>query len=249
MNHKMPWLAVFLAAAVLAASAAGAAPLPEADAPLTTDQLIYQDTDIEVQVDVNGEAAAQLIGGLLDAVAEIALDQAAAIGEGAAGPGPPHVAAIAAPLIEPAKNVIKSITRISVLVMKPGDSVNPDEATTYYHDLMTSRGWTPMISVRSKGEERVLVLVAPGGKGVFVNVVERNEMVVAMVATTEPLGDLLAQVIRAGGGHVLQGIMAHAAQQKPAPEPPACEESAAEETPPEGPPSDEPPCEEPPSEE
>ncbi|GEM_PF-2281798 len=239
MNHRMPWLGAFLAAAVLAASAAVAAPLPAADAPLTTDHLIYQDTDIEVQVDVNGEAAVQLIGGLLDALAETAHEQAALIGEGGAGPVPPHVAAIAAPLIEPAKNVIKSITRVSVLVMKPGDSINPDEAATYYHDLMTSRGWTPMIRVRSKGEERVLVLVAPGGKGVFVNVVESNEMVVAMVATTEPLGDLLAQVVRAGGGQVLQGIMAHAAQPKPAPEPPASEESPAEESPSEEPPSEE----------
>ena len=228
MNHRMPWLGAFLAAAVLAASAAVAAPLPAADAPLTTDHLIYQDTDIEVQVDVNGEAAVQLIGGLLDALAETAHEQAALIGEGGAGPVPPHVAAIAAPLIEPAKNVIKSITRVSVLVMKPGDSINPDEAATYYHDLMTSRGWTPMIRVRSKGEERVLV-----------NVVESNEMVVAMVATTEPLGDLLAQVVRAGGGQVLQGIMAHAAQPKPAPEPPASEESPAEESPSEEPPSEE----------
>ena len=240
MNHRMPLLGVFLAAAVLAASVAVAAPLPAADAPLTTDQLIYQGAEIELQVDVNGEAAAQLIGGLLDAVAEIGHDQAATIGEGGAGPVPPHVAAIAAPLIEPAKNVIKSITRVSVLVMKPGDSVNPDEAMSYYHGLMTSRGWTPMISVRAKGEERVLVLVAPGGKGVFANVVKHNEMVVAMVATTEPLGDLLAEVVRAGGGLVLQKIMmARAAQPGPTPEPPASEESPAEESPPEEPPSEE----------
>ncbi len=228
--RKTGYLAILVAAALaISASATVAAPPTDADAPLTTDHLILEGVPVEVQVDVNGEAAAQLLGDLLDAVAEVAQEQAAVAVEAGGGPVPPHVAAIATPLIEPAKNVLKSITRASVVVMKPGDSLDPDETMSYYLALMTDRGWTPMVTVRAEDGERVLVLTAPGGKGIFANVVESDEVVVAMLTTTEPLGDLLAQIVRAGGGHALQGLMMQAAKSKPAPPPPA--EAAAEPAP------------------
>jgi hypothetical protein len=220
------WLAVLLVlAAASAATAATAVPAAKSEAPLTTDQLIYKDTSIEVQVDVNGEAAMQLLGGLLDAVAEIAQEQGAAMAQ--AGPVPPHVAEMAQPLIEPAKEAIKSVSRVSVLVMKPGQSVNIEEAMTYYHGLMTSRGWTPMVTIRAEDDARILVLLAPGGKGVFGAVIPTgDEMVVAMIATTKPLGDLVAEIVRAAGGPALQGMLAmrasaaaHAQSAPPAPEP------------------------------
>jgi len=222
------WLAVLVVlAAASAATAAAAAPAAKSEVPLTTDQLIYEDTSIEVQVDVNGEAAMQLLGGLLDAVAEIAQEHGAAMAE--AGPVPPRVAAMAQPLIEPAKEAIKSVTRVSVLVMKPGDSVNIEDAMTYYHALMTSRGWTPVVTIRAEDEARILVLLAPGGKGVFGAVLPSgDEMGVAMIATTKPLGDLVAEIGRAAGGPALQGMLAmrasaaahaHSAPPAPAPEP------------------------------
>lgn len=220
--RKTGYLAVLVAAAIaISASAAVAASPTDADAPLTTDHLILDGVPVEVQVDVNGEAAAQLLGDLLDAVADVAQEQAAVAMEAGGGPVPPHVAAIATPLIEPAKNVLKSITRVSVVVMKPGESANPAEIADYYKALMTGRGWTPMVTVRAEDGEHVLVLTAPGGKGIFANVVERNEVVVAMMTTTEPLGNLLAEIVRAGGGHALQGLMAQAAKSRPAPPPPA----------------------------
>jgi hypothetical protein len=230
------WLAVLLVlAAASAATAATAPPAAKSEVPLTTDQLIYQDTSIEVQVDVNGEAAMQLLGGLLDAVAEIAHEQGAAMAQ--AGPVPPEIAKMAQPLIDPAKEAIKSVTRVSVLVMKPGESVNAEEAMTYYHGLMTARGWTPMVTIRAEDEARILVLLAPGGKGVFAAVLPKgDEMVVAMIATSKPLGDLVAEIVRSAGGPALQGVLAmranaeanaakhaaaqaHAAAQEAAPEP------------------------------
>jgi hypothetical protein len=226
------WLAVLLVlAAASAATAATAPPAANSEAPLTTDQLIYENTSIEVQVDVNGEAAMQLLGGLIDAVAEVAQQQGAAMAQ--AGPVPPEVAKMAQPLIEPAKEAIKSVSRVSVLVMRPSEPVNIEQAMTYYHGLMTSRGWTPMVTVRAKDEARILVLLAPGAKGVFAAVLPTgDEMVVAMIATTKPLGDLLAEVVRAAGGPALQGMLAmragaaaHPQSAPPAPEPePAPEE-------------------------
>lgn len=218
--RKTGYLAVLVAAAI-AISVSAAVAAPPADAPLTTDHLLLDGVQVEVQVDVNGEAAAQLLGDLLDAVAEVAQEQAAVAVEAGAGPVPPHIAAIATPLIEPAKNVIKSITRVSVVVMKPGESANRAEIADYYAALMAGRGWTPMVTVRAEGDTQVRVLTAPGGKGIFANVVESDEVVVAMITTTEPLGDLLAQIVRAGGGHALQGLMMQAAKSRPAPPPPA----------------------------
>jgi len=216
-------LAVLLAAAAgFSTSSAAAAPPVPTEAPLTANQLIYEGTTIEFQLDVNGEAAAQLLGDLLDAAAEIAHEQADAMAKAGVGPVPPHVAVIAEPLIDPAKDVIKSITWVTLLVMRPDESVNTEEAMGYYHRLMTSRGWTPMVTIRADSGERILVLLAPGGKGLFAAIIPgHNEIVVGIITTTEPLGELLAQIIRAGGSEALQGILIHPHRAHPAPEAPA----------------------------
>jgi len=226
------WLAVLLVlAAAFAATAAAAAPAAESAVPLTTDQLMYEGASVEMQVDVNGEAAMQLLGGLLDAVAEIAQEQGAAMAQ--AGPVPPHVVAMAQPLIEPTKEAIKSVSRVAFVVMKPGESVDAGEAMAYYNGLMTSRGWTPMVTLRAEGEAHIILLLAPGAKGVFAAVLPKgDEMIVAMIATTKPLGDLVAEVVRAAGGPALKSMLAmrasaaehamaqaHADQQEAAPEP------------------------------
>jgi hypothetical protein len=208
--HRIRVTAVVLAAiAALGASAAVAGPAAVEEGPLTSEQLIYQGAPTEVQVDVNGEAAVQLIGGVLDAAADIAQEQTAAMARSGDMPVPPQIVAIAAPLIEPAKNAIKSITRVSFVVMDPTEPVDPEAALTYYQDLMTSRGWIPMVTVRADADTRICALLAPGGKGVFAAVIpgSDDEMVVAMITTTEPLGDLIAQIVRAGGGKILPMIM------------------------------------------
>lgn len=226
------WLTVLLVlAAAFAATAATAAPAAESAVPLTTDQLMYEGTSVEMQLDVNGEAAMQLLGGLIDAVADIAQEQGAAMAQ--AGPVPPHVVAMAQPLIEPTKEAIKSVSRAAVVVMKPGESVDAGEAMAYYNGLMTSRGWTPMVTLRAEGDAHILLLLAPGGKGVFAAVLPKgDEMIVAMISTTKPLGDLVAEIVRTAGGPALQGMLAmragaaaHAQAAAPAPQPePAPEE-------------------------
>lgn len=248
MTYRMQWAGVVLASVLLAASAAaGAATSGEALAadvpaggPLVTEQLIYQGAAIKVQVDVDGEAAVELIGGVLDGAADIAREQAATMTEAGAGPVPPHVATMAEPLIDPARDVIKSITRVTLLVMRPDESVNPEEAMRYYHELMTSRGWRPMVTVRAEQDVRILFLLAPGGKGVFGAIIPNgDEMVVAIITTTEPLGELLAQIVRAGGGPALQQVFARTGRPaKPASEPAAAVAPCAPEESPESAPAE-----------
>jgi len=191
-----------------------------------------------MEIDVNGEAAVQLVGGLLDAVAEVAVEQAAALEQATAGAegkhsGGPPVAAVV-PLIGPARDVIKDIRRVTVLVTRPDESAEPDAIMAHYRDLMTSRGWIPMATVRTERGQRVLALVAPGGKGVFAMIRPKAEQLVVGLATTaRPVGDMLGEIVRAGGGHLPQILMArggphHAEEQAAAEE--GCE--SPETTPP-----------------
>ena len=209
-------VAVALTCCVVAAGSDGNA--------LTSEDLVYPGATVKVEIDVNGEAAVQLVGGLLDAAAEVAAEQAAAIEQATAGAGNgPPVAAIAS-LIGPARDVIKDIRRVTVLVTRPDESAEPDAIFSHYRDLMTGRGWTPMATVRAERGQRVLVLVAPGGKGVFAMIRPKAEQLVVGLATTaRPVGDMLGEIVRAGGGQLPQILMQHAASQK-APEQPAAEE-------------------------
>jgi len=224
-------------AAVVAMASCGVAAGADANA-LTSDDLIYPGATVKIEIDVNGEAAVQLVGGLLDAVAEVAAEQAAAIEQATAGAGNgPPVAAIAS-LIGPARDVIKDIRRVTVLVTRPDESAEPDAIFSHYRDLMTGRGWTPMATVRAESGERVVALVAPGGKGIFAMIHPKPEQLVVGLATTaRPVGDMLGEIVRAGGGQLPQILMQHAAAQK-APAQPAteehCESPETETTPPQG---------------
>ena len=222
-----------LICAMLAASAAAVAGTDAGQGELSSEELVYEGAPIEVAIDVNGEAAVQLIGGVLDAAADVVQEQVSAIARGEVeAAGPFGQAAMAEPLIGPAKDVIKSVTRVTLLVMKPDQAPPGDEVVAYYHDLMTTRGWTPMVTVRADGGENIAVLLAPGGKGLF-GVIRPggHELIVGLITTREPLGDLLAQIVRAGGSGVLPKILA--ARARPAPPAPqeTCEKSEAEESP------------------
>ena len=199
-----------LICAMLAAGAAAVAGTDPGQGELSSEELVYEGAPIEVAIDVNGEAAVQLIGGMLDAAAEIAQEQVSAVAQGKVNaPGPLGQAAMAEPLIGPAKDVIKSITRVTVLVMEPEQAPPGDEVVAYYHGLMTARGWTPMLTVRADGGENIAVLLAPGGKGLFgVIRPDDDQLIVGLITTREPLGDLLAQIVRAGGSEVLPKFLA-----------------------------------------
>jgi hypothetical protein len=214
-------LAVLAVAAVVCAvpAAAAAPPAPAAGLPLTANQLVYEGAKVTMQVDVNGEAAVQLVGGLLDAAAEVAHQQAGALQS--MGPQAGRLAMLA-PMIEPAKEIIKSVSRVTAYIMQPAGTVDGNRVVGHYSDMMTSRGWTPMVTVHAENQVNVAILVAPGAKGVFAAVAPQGgELVVAMVTTTRPIGEMLGDLVRAAGGpaaHMaLMGMMQQHAPPPPAP--------------------------------
>jgi hypothetical protein len=93
-------------------------------APVTAEQLVYQGADVQTQVDVNGVAAVQLVGGLLDAVAA----QVKNMPPGA-GPqdGPMAMLPAILPMVDPARDAIKSMQQFTVVVLKPTQEANPKE--------------------------------------------------------------------------------------------------------------------------
>jgi len=214
----------------LLASAVGAFAAPTQGG-VTTEQLIYQGAAVAVQVDVNGAAAVQLIGDSLDAVASAAKEQAAALAQaGTEGPGGGKAAMISAalPLIDPAKEAIKSLTRAALVVMKPSEKTSGEAVSSYYNQLMTGQGWSPLMTVKAENAQRITVMLAPEAKGLFLMVQQKEELVVGMVTTSQPIGQLIGQIVRAGGG-VLPAIIATRAEHPSAPAPP--DEPAAPEKP------------------
>ncbi len=198
----------------LLASAVGAVAAPTQGA-VTTEQLIYQSAAVQVQVDVNGAAAVQLVGDALDALASTAKEQVGALAQ--AGPGGPAggkaaVIAAALPLIDPAKEAIKSLTRAAFVVMKPSERTSGDAVSSYYNQLMAGQGWSPLITVKGPNGERISAMLAPEAKGIFLMVQEKTDLVVGMITTSQPIGQLIGQIVRAGGG-VVPAIIAARAEQ------------------------------------
>ena len=216
-RHTLFSLAVVLLVSALACGAAFAA----AD-PLTGDDLKYQGATVKVEVDVNGEAAVQLVGGILDEAAAIVQDQASAGIEGM-----PGELAMAQPFIGPAKDAVKSLSRVIALVMKTDDSAAKLDVAAHYGTMMADRGWSPLATVRTDGGQNILVMIAPSAKGIFAAIrPNQRELIVALVTTNEPIGDLLAQVVRAGGGDILPKILqARAAQMARMQQQAECEET------------------------
>ena len=220
-HHTLSSLAVVLLVSALACGAALAA----AD-PITIDDLKYRPATVKVEVNVNGEAAVQLVGGILDEAAAIVEDQASAGAEGL-----PRELAIAQPFIGPAKDAVKSLSRVIALVMKTDDSAAKLDVVAHYGTMMAARGWSPLATVRIDNGRNVLVMIAPSAKGIFAAVrPNQQDLIVALVTTSEPIGDLLAQVVRAGGGDILPKILQ--ARARPAPEPRTeCDEPEAPKAP------------------
>lgn len=198
-NHAIPKLGLTIMLVVALPAVACAGPTAAADQPLTTDQLVYGEAVVEFTVDVNGAAAAELIGGVLDAVAYTAHEHSAEISELSRAAGDKAVLIQAAQsLIDPTTDVVKSLTRVTWLVMRLGETVDPDEAVAYYHELMAARGWTDLATVRGGAERQIVALLAPGGKGVFAAAVLGDKAIAGMITARRPLGDLLGQIVESG---------------------------------------------------
>ncbi len=227
-TRTMVWLCVLmLGLGVIGPVMAQVVP---ASAP-TAAELVYQGATVKMQVDVNGAAAVQLVGGLIDAAATAAQEQAKAMQQ--AGPGahmqgqemgPAQAMAMAGPMIEPTREIIKSLDQVTVLMMQASAPVAGDAFVSYYQNLMQERGWTPLITVRGQGMPAVASLMAPEGKGVFLAAFPggNEEVVVALLTTTKPIGDLLGQLAAAGQSAMPQIMaMMQARQASKPPAPPA----------------------------
>ncbi len=221
----MSWLCVATLLAV-----AGATPAMAAEGGLATEKLIYQGAEVETQVDVNGAAAVALVGGAVDAIAAQSQEAAKAMQSQGGGGGRMAMLPMVVPMIEPAKEAIKSLERITVLVMKPKDEVNTEEFISYYSGLMTPQGWSPLVTVRDKDKTAVVMMIAPEAKGFFFAVNDRNEIVSGLITTTRPIGDILGQLINASGG-AMPMILSQLNRPKPTPPPPAPAKPAAKPAP------------------
>jgi hypothetical protein len=196
-----------------------------AEGSVSTDQLIYKGASVKTQVDVNGAAAIALVGNALDAIAAQVEEQAKS---GKAGEGPMAMLPMVAPMIGPAKDVIKSLERITVLVMAPKGKVQTDQFVAYYSNLMGARGWSPFIAVKDQDGTGVAALLAPEAKGVFLAVNNKSEMIVALITTSKPMGELIGQVASASGG-AWPALISSMGKGKPAPKAEAAKEEKASE--------------------
>ena len=217
--NRLGLLAGVLVLALLTAVAGSAAPATPGEGPVPVEKLVYQGAAIDTQIDVNGEAAVALIGSALDALAAQAEEQVKAMqaSGNAPMPGPMAKLSLVAPMIGPAKDAIKSLQHVTVLVMKPKGPAQPDQFIAYYRGLMSPLGWSPFITVKDKDGTGICAMLAPEAKGVFVAVNSKNEMVVALVTTGRPLGDIIGQVV-GSGGNVIPAILDSLGKGKPAPE-------------------------------
>jgi hypothetical protein len=211
----MRWAGVALLVVVVgAASGAWAAE------GITAEQLVYQGATVETQVDVNGAAAVQLVGGVVDALAAQVQEQVKAMQmSGAAAPqsGPAAVLPMVLPMVAPMQDAIKSLERITLVVMKPQGEVKVGEFISYYSGLMSAQGWSPLMTVRDKDRTGVVMMMAPEAKGVFFAVNDKGQLVSGLVTTTKPMGEVLGQLINASGG-AWPMIMSKLNRPEPAPQ-------------------------------
>ena len=199
MNTRMlQGLVLVVAAALLAPGIALAQATPPAPAPLTASELVYLGTSVQTQVDVNGAAAVALLGSALDGLVSAAQEQAKTQASGGAPalPIPPQAWA-ALPMLGPVRDVIKSVSHITVLVMSPAKPVPSAQFLRHYGSLLTPRGWTSLVTVQDGHGPAVLAMVAPEGKGIFLGVNDRKQLVTALVTTERPLGEMIGQIMQA----------------------------------------------------
>jgi hypothetical protein len=225
-------LAVLAAACTTAWAAQPVTPSPKAPA-LTADQLVYPGASVETRIDVNGAAAMALAGGAVDALAaqvqaRMEAAQAAAAAAQGANAQAQRAAAeaqrAAAQAIEQARDALKSLQTVRVVVMETKEAVKGSDFLSHYQGLLAPRGWTPLMTVQTDKEDNtvVMLMLGPAGKGLLGAVHDDNDIVIGMLTTEKPLGELIGMLMKAGspsmeavmnmGGNLLGSIM-----HKPAP--------------------------------
>lgn len=230
-RQAMAWACVLLLGMGLVVPAmAQSTPAGAVAAPPVAD-LVYQGATVKTQVDVNGAAAVQLVGGLLDAAAAAVEEQAKAMSLAGPGAAPPqgHAAEIAmvAPMVGPARDIIKSLDRVTVLQMAASGPIAGEDFISYYQGRMQGLGWIPLITVRGQGMPVVATMIGPEGKGIFAAVNPGGtDIIVALLTTSRPIGDLVGQLAAAGQGAMPQ-LMAMMNRPKAAPPAPPAPEKPA----------------------
>jgi hypothetical protein len=208
---------IWLALAVLAmtcTTAWAAQPVTPSPKPaaLTAEQLVYPGASVETRIDVNGEAAMALAGGAVDALAAQvqarmeaarAAEAAAAAAQGAGAQAQRAAAEAqraAAQAIEQARDALKSLQTVKVVVMETKEAVKASDFLSHYQGLLGSRGWTPLVTVQSDKEDNsvVMVMLGPAGKGLLGAVHDDNDIVIAMLITEKPLGELIGMLTKGG---------------------------------------------------
>ncbi len=201
------------------------APGPAVQVP-TVDSLVYQGAEVQTQVDVNGAAAMVLLGKGLDSLSAQAQKQAAALqSAGNLRPGERAKLAVAQavlPILEPTKETLKSLDHLTFVLLQPKAPVSAADFTKFYAGCLASQGWSSLFSLQDKSGTAVVSYMAPEGRGVFFAVNQPSTIVVALVTTTRPIGDLLNQIIDAGGNAVPTLVQEFLARRQPpvAPAPP-----------------------------
>ncbi len=169
--------------------------------PLSAAQLIYPHATVETRLEVSGIGATQLIGGALAAHAyELRADAKAAQEAGASEQALAEIAESIS-RVESTKEVVTSFLGFVLVVMKPGQPVKAADFVEHYQHLMSPRGWSPLATVQHEKEgDALLLMLAPGEKGIFLGVSGKEEMVTGLVTTSKPLGKLLASIFHTGEG-------------------------------------------------
>jgi len=187
-----------LGLAVVSATACSTA-LGADQPPFSAEQLGYPGAAIETRIEVSGAGAAQLVGGGLDAhLAELQVRAKAAQEAGASEEELAEIAESIS-LVESTKELARSFLGFTLVVMKPSAPVEAADFVKHYQDLTSSRGWSPLALIQDEEDgNAVLLMLAPGGKGIFLAVNDKEEIVSAMVTTSKPLGELIAKIFRNG---------------------------------------------------
>lgn len=215
-----------------------AAPSVQMAAPITSAALAYSGLPITYQMDLNGQDVLLLIGGMVESLAAAAHQQIATFNQQAA----PNVAnqktketlAQVKPTIEPIKQALTSISHVAFVQMQPNEDIKFDELIGAYQGMMSKNGWSVTMLARDvRAAGGGLVMMAPESKGLLgvFQPGKSQPVIVALVTTTAPLGDLLAQVAQAGGPQVIQ-LAIQELVDKYTPKPPApAKKPAAKPTP------------------
>ncbi len=220
-----------VAASAIACSTTMAADRP----PLSAEQLIYPGAAVETRIEVSGIGAAQLVGGGLDAhLAELRAKAKAAQEAGASEDELAEIAE-AMSVVESTKEIVGSFLRLTLVVTKPSQPVGAADFIKHYQDLMGPRGWSPLATIQEEKEgDAFLLMLAPEGKGLFLAASERDEekeIVTGLVATSKPLGELIAKIFRNGGESDPLDLLVGAVAQRFGRKQPKATPTAEEQTP------------------